>query len=245
MNYCPNCGHDIRGKNAQEVVSYAGERVPSSYGYPAGYRPKPLDLQIQILRAEFPKLGSYDKAAAAKAPPAIMEGVFAIPRWETVAPTYGEAVELVIAKIAARRAVCNYREGQLGPDRLKESVRKVEMTAKLREAQKGHDILAVPAQFGLRYRGCSVRCARELFADNEFGLGAYEVGIMVLTHSERFTAYEDLFADCPGDEYAPESDAGFTAAPCWHFYDGGLGFGTCDVDDAHPVCGSASAALPE
>jgi len=50
---------------------------------------------------------------------------------------------------------------------------------------KHHDILVVPAQFGLRHRGRSVRRVREVMNANEFGLGVFAIGIMLLTHPER------------------------------------------------------------
>ena len=51
--------------------------------------------------------------------PANAEGWFAIPKWQTFTPTYGEAVEKVLAKVNETRTFKNWREGGLGPDHLK------------------------------------------------------------------------------------------------------------------------------
>ena len=51
--------------------------------------------------------------------PANVEGWFAIPKWQTFTPTYGEAVEKVLAKVNETRTFKNWREGGLGPDYLK------------------------------------------------------------------------------------------------------------------------------
>lgn len=65
------------------------------------------------------------------------------------------------------------------------------------------DILIIPAQLGMMYRGSSMRRAQEIFSKKEFGFGAFEVGITILTHSDRFVCQEDLGVGCPGDKYIP------------------------------------------
>ncbi|MBU0624750.1 hypothetical protein KKF05_00220 [Patescibacteria group bacterium] len=107
------------------------------------------------------------------------------------------------------------------------------------------DILVVPAQFGLRHRGRSVRRAREVFMANEFGLGAFAIGIMLLTHPEREVQWEQLHVDCAGDEFAPEAGGGFSGAPLFRFSGGGVGFSARWFDDAYEFCGSASAFLSQ
>ncbi len=115
----------------------------------------------------------------------------------------------------------------------------------LGEAQKGFDTLVVPAQFGIRHRGRSVRRARETFTANEFGLGPFETGCMLLTHPERLEDYDDLWPDCAGSEYAPGEDGDFSGAPYFYFGDGEVGFGTSWVGHAREGFGSASAFLSQ
>lgn len=238
---------DIEASIARLSVSnrFANEEVSSTYGYPSGYRRNDLVPQSNRLRELLPGIGFVDEKAAAKPLPEGMEGCFAIPRWERIAPTYGQAVEKVLSLIGSRRPFYNYRQGALGPQHLRQHERSAMMWAKIGAAQKDYDILAVPAQFGLLHRGRSVRRSREVFAANEFGLGAFATACMLLTHPERLVKYEDLWIDCAGDEYAPEAGGDFASAPCWYFSGGGLKFRSSGVDRAYSSFGSASAALPE
>ena len=225
------------------INMYADEEVPSTYGYLSGYKPKSVAEQMVALKAIFPKLESFDESAVAKELLAGAEGNFLIPRWQELAPTYGEAVELVLAALKKSRngRFVNYRENQLGPDRLRESAKKSDMFQKLGNEQTGHNVLVVQAQFGLRHRGKSVRRARVVMGGNECGLGAFEIGIMLLTHPDRLANYDDLYVDCSGDEYAPGADGVFSSAPSFFFGGGGLEFDTRDVDYPHDYYGSASA----
>lgn len=226
---------------------FADEEVESSYGYLSGYRkPKGITEQTNILRQLIPGIGFADEKFAEQPLPPNAEGWFAIPRWQSVGKTYEEALQKVLDLIKQQRgSFYNYCEGQLGEQylrRLERSAKKLEI---LGEAQKGYDILVVAAQFGLRHRGRSVRRAREVFMANEFGLGAFEIACMILTHQDRLANYDDLWIDCAGDEYAPDADGRFSRAPYFYFSDGEVWFGTCYVDDASEHYGSASAFLPQ
>lgn len=225
---------------------FADEEVASNYVYPSGYKVRGITEQTNRLRELFSGIGTANEKLAEQSLPPHAEGWFAIPRWEKIAPTYNAAVEKVLALVAASRKFYNYRKGQLGPDHLRQRARKVKMLQTLGEQQKDHDILVVPTQFGLRHRGRSVRRAREVFVANEFGLGAYEVGIMLLTHPDRLVHVDNLWIDCPGDEYHdPDVVRPFSFAPRFHFCDGRLGFGGYWVDRAHDGYGSASGFLPQ
>jgi len=139
----------------------------------------------------------------------------------------------------------NYREGKIGAKYLRQHERTAKKLEALAEQQKGYDILVVAAQFGLRHRGRSVRRAREVFTANEFGLGAFEIGCMLLTHPERLQNYDDLWIDCAGDEYAPAADGDFSFAPFFYFDGGRVEFGSSWFDDAYDDFGSASGFLPQ
>ena len=230
---------------------YTDEEVESKYGYLSGYKPKPIAEQIRRLRELFPELkdATYDEPIAARPLPEGSEGWFAIPRWERLSKAYGEGVQEVLAMIAKtlNGKFVNYREGQTGPEYLRQHVKTEKMFQKLVDEQSGHDILVVPAQFGLRHRGESVRRAREVFTANEFGLGAFAVGIMLLTHPERLQDSNDLWIDCAGDEFAPDVGGRFTLAPCFGFALFRVGlveFYTRWVGIAYDVYGSASGFLP-
>jgi hypothetical protein len=226
---------------------FASEQVASRYGYLSGYKPRPVAEQLATLRQLFPELGTASETIASGEVPQGAEGWFAIPDWRKLAPTYGEAVEKVLVALAKTRGgkFVNYRAGELGPDRLRQSAKSVAAFQKLEGEQKGHDVLVVAAQFGLRHRGRSIRRARAVMGGGEFGLGAFTLGIMLLTHPDRLQHQDDLWIDCAGDEYAPEAGGHFVSAPFFHFYGGKLEFAANHVDVAHVCYGSASGFSPQ
>lgn len=227
---------------------FKDEETESSYGYLSGYKPKGITEQTNRLRELFPGIGYADEKLVEGALPPNAEGWFAIPKWEKIAPTYNEAVQKVLDMIKQTRngKFYNYRDGQLGPERLRQMAKTAGVFQKLGDEQKDHDILVVPAQFGIRHRGRSVRRAREVFASNEFGLGAFAISIMILTHPERLMNYDDLWIDCSGDEYDdPGSDVRFDSAPCFYFSDGGVKFDTGWFGLASDFYGSASGFVPQ
>jgi len=226
---------------------FAGEETESNYGYLSGYKPKGITEQTNRLRELFPGIGYADEKLAEQDLPPNAEGWFAIPRWEKIAPTYGEAVQKVLDLIKQTRngAFYNYREGQLGPQYLRQSQKASRAFQKLGDEQKDYDILVVPAQFGLHHRGRSVRRAREVMNASEFGLGAFAIEIMILTHLERLQHHDDLWIDCAGDEFAPDADGDFSGAPVFFFVGGGVRFRAGWFDRARGYCGSASAFLSQ
>jgi hypothetical protein len=229
-------------KDLSVTDKYKDEEVESSYVYPKGFTLKGMTEQTNRLRELFPGIGFANEKLAEGQLPQHAEGWVAIPKWQTLGATYQEALEKVLAKIAETRTdgFQNYREGELGPDYLRQNERTKAAFDKLAGEQEGFDILVVPAQFGLRHRGRSVRRAREVFQANEFGFGAFAVAIMILLHPERFGKYEDLCVDCAGDEYAPGAVGDFSRAPVFGWGGGELEFGAGWADDAIDDFGSVS-----
>lgn len=225
---------------------FADEEVDSNFTYPPEYRDvKGIAEQINILCELFLGLGFVDEKVTALPLPKHAEGWFAIPRWQNIAPTYDEALEKVLALIASRRTFYSYRQGKLAAKYLRQHARTEKMLRQIGDQQKDFDILVVAAQFGLRFRGKSVRRGRVLFEKNEFGLGAFAIGIMLLTHPERLVRWEQLHVDCAGDEYSPEADGGFVCAPLFRFGDGEVEFNTDWSDNAYAGYGSASGFLAQ
>jgi len=144
---------------------FADEEVESAFKYPPEYKgPKGIAEQTSILRGLFPGLGFADEKVTALPLPKHAEGWFAIPRWQNIAPTYGEAVEKVLALIeSSGRKFYNYRRGKLAAKYLRQHVRTEKFLRHVGDQQKDFDILVVAAQFGLRWRGKSVRRGRVLF----------------------------------------------------------------------------------
>lgn len=228
---------------------YKNEEVASSYGYLSGYqKPKSITEQTNILRQIFPGIGFADERVALREVPKHAEGWFAIPKWQTIAPTYAEAVRKVLDAIKKARngKFYNYRDGQITNERLRQSAKAETMFQKLGDEQKDHDILVMAAQFGLRHRGRSVRRAREVMQANECGLGAFAVGIMILTHPERLSHYDDLWIDCAGDEFDdPGAGGRFDHAPFFYFLGGRVRFDAGWCGSAFGIYGSVSAFVPQ
>ena len=160
------------------------------------------------------------------------------------AEQYCEAVKLVHTKLADSRSFTNYRNGEIVPSKLRQHARTVDFLEHL-EAEQTGDILIIAVQYGMRHRGKSVRRARETFASNEFGLGAFAIGCMALVHSERYVRWKELDTDCAGDEFAPVADGDFSESPLFDFDGGGLGFGTGGVSCADDGYGSVSGFVPQ
>jgi hypothetical protein len=224
------------------------EEVGSSYGYMSYYRPKGIAEQITRLKELFPELGNADAERADQPLPPNAEGWFAIPRWEKISRTYNEAVEKVLAMIKQTHngRFYNYREGKLGPNCLHQHERTVEMLKELDDQQAGHSILIVPAQFGFRHRGRSVRRACEVFNASEFGLGAFAVAVCLLTHPKRLQHCFDLGIHCAGDEYDNLNNHDrFSHAPFFRFRGGEVEFDVYRFDRANGRYGSASGFVSQ
>lgn len=237
---------------------YANEEVRSNYAYPKEYKgPKPIADQIKAIAKILDLDPSQALSNARNLPelPGGAEGWFAIPSVgalgkkhfpEVTDPVemYCQAVQLVHQKIAASRSFYNYLEGQITPAQLRVHTRTAHALDLIVETQKG-DILIVAAQLGLRHRGKSVRRAREVFMQNEFGLGSLAVGSIVLTHPERLVHWEELDMDCSGDEFAPEADGVFSLSPHLDSDGSEVEFGKGFVDRLYDNFGSVSGFLSQ
>ena len=233
---------------------YADEEVASNYGYLSGYvKPVGIEDQIDILRSHWPSLnpdgairymhGIYPSLRF----PEWVEGPFALIRPGFFSEAYGEEFEEVLRALAKARGgkFVNYRGGQLGPKYLRQSTGTLAMTNRIVAEQPGSVILVVSEQFGIRHRGKSVRRAREVFVGSEFGEGAKNVGTMILTNPIRLQHLDDLWLDCPGDEYSPDAGGSFDSAPFFKFSGGKVGFGTLWVACPGEGYGSVSGSLPQ
>jgi hypothetical protein len=222
---------------------YLDEDVGSNRGYPPNYRVRPIEAQVTELKKIFPMLGSCQEKLARKP---LLEGAeawFAIPRWQALAPTYNEAVEIVLEVLGKRRKLQNRIAGRLGPTYLRQSER-AKLAAKiLADQQQGNDILVVAAQSGMRHRGCSARRARVRMAGNEFGAGVYAVACMLLTHPERLSSEDALMIDCGGDEYSMRGDYTFDRVPLFDYDIAGIEFSIFYDDRSRNLWGSPSGFL--
>ncbi len=225
------------------AIACAQQIQAGGIDYPDTYTLRPLAEQQAVLLKHFPQLKKMN--VKLPEPPDGAEGYFAIPRWQRIAPTYGQALSRVFAALAKSRGgdFHDYRNGKLGARFLRQEKHSKSGWDRLAARQRG-DIVAVPAQFGQRYRGKSANDARKMFEDNQFGLGAYHVAIMLLTHPERLSTGSELWLYAPGDEYSYDGKGQFDFAPLFYFRGDEIGFDVIFAGGAYDVYGSVSGILP-
>jgi hypothetical protein len=222
---------------------YKDEEVGSNRVYPPTYKVRPVEAQVTELRKVFPFLGGCMEKLGRKP---LLEGAeawFAIPRWQALAPTYNEAVEMVLGVLATRRKFQNRIIGHMGPAYLRQSERTRLAEKILSDQQQGNDFLVIAAQAGMLRRGCSARRARVAMAGNEFGLGAFAVACMLLTHPERLSAEDTLMIDCGGDEYSVRGDYVFDRVPLFDYDISGVEFSIFYDDRSRNLWGTPSGFL--
>jgi hypothetical protein len=215
---------------------YPLEEVRSHHSYNSRYAPKELSEQCRELSSCFPSLNPGTLHATPLPLPCVAENWFAIPRFETIGATYHEAVETVL-QVLSKRSVrfTNRRAGKLGHGHLRQSALKL---AAFDKALRGGDIYLIPAQFGLRHRGRSARRTHEVFLENEFPLGIYEVAFMLLTHPERLMHVKDLWIACTGDECNDgASHSHFEFCPYFYCAHGPLELGFQRIEDFRACIG--------
>ena len=222
---------------------YKDEEVGSNRVYPPTYKVRPVEAQVTELRKLFPSLGSCQEKLARRGLPEGAEAWFAIPRWQALASTYNEAVEIMVGVLAAKRRFSNRIAGKLGAMYLRQAERSALAEKILAEQQEGNDILVVGAQAGMLHRGSSARRTRVAMAGNEFGLGVFSFGCMLLTHPERLSTGDTLMIDCGGDQYSVRGDYTFDRVPLFDFDMAGIEFSIFYEDRARNLWGTPTGFL--
>jgi hypothetical protein len=160
-----------------------------------------------------------------------------------LAPTYNEAVETVLGVLASRRRFSNRIAGRLGEKYLRQTERSTLGEKILADQQSGSDIMVVAAQAGMLHRGSSARRTRMALAGNEFCLGVFAIGCMLLTHPERLSSGDSLMIDCGGDEYSPRADYTFDRVPLFDFDLSGIELSIFYEDRARNLWGTPTGFL--
>jgi len=222
---------------------YRDEEVGSNRVYPPTYRVRPIEAQVAELRRAFPGVSSCLEKLARRELPEKAEGWFAIPRWQAAGATYNEAVERVLGALASKRRFSNRIAGRLGEIYLRQTERSKLAEKILAEQQPGNDLLVVAAQAGMLHRGSSARRTRVAMAGNEFGLGVFAFGCMLLTHPERLSSAEALMIDCGGDEYSVRGDYTFDRVPLFDYDMAGIEFSIFYADRARNLWGTPTGFL--
>jgi hypothetical protein len=220
---------------------YQEEETISRREYPPTYKVRPIEAQVSALREAFPSLGACVEKLARNQIPEEAEAWFAIPRWQAVAPTYCEAVQMAVAVLESKRRFSNRLTGNLEEKFLRQSQRTILAERLVASQQPASDILVLAAQFGLRHRGCSARRARVVMASHEFGLGAFALACMLITHPERLSLIDTLMIDCSGDEYSLRADTVFDRVPLFDYDLGGVEFSVFYEDRARNLWGTPTA----
>ena len=222
---------------------FKDEEVGSNRVYPPAYRVRPVEAQVTELRKLFPALGSCMEKLARKPLPAGAEAWFAIPRWQALAPTYNEAVALMLEVLASKRKFSNRIIGKLGATFLRQTERSKLAEKILAEQQQDNDFVVVGAQAGMLHRGSSARRTRVAIAGNEFGLGVFAIGCILLTHPERLSTGDTLMIDCSGDEYSARGDYTFDRVPLFDYDIAGIEFSIFYEDRARNLWGTPTGFL--
>jgi hypothetical protein len=222
---------------------YKDEQAPSNRVYPPTYRVRPVEAQVTELRKVFPSLGSCQERLARRPLPEGAEAWFAIPRWQALASTYNEAVEMLLEILTSKRRFSNRIIGKLGETYLRQTERSKLAVTILGEQQEGSDILVVGAQAGMRHRGSSARRTRVSMAGNEYALGVFAIGCILLTHPERLSTGDALMIDCGGDEYSVRGDYTFDRVPLFDYDMAGIEFSIFYEDRARNLWGTPTGFL--
>ena len=172
------------------------------------------------------------------------EAWFAIPRWQALAPTYNEAVEMVLGVLATKRKFQNRIVGRLGPTYLRQS----------RALQAGGKDSGRSAA-GQRHSGggrAGRHAASRLLGPPHprapwpamsLALGVFAVACMLLTHPERLSTEDTLMIDCGGDEYSVRGDYTFDRVPLFDYDIAGIEFSIFYEDRSRNLWGTPTGFL--
>lgn len=160
--------------------------------------------------------------------------------WSKIAPTYAQAVQKRLDELKASRPFYNWREGQIDDNHLRETKEKLKGMKTV--TKKG--IVTIEVQLGHKWKGKSVEYVRKYYTEGEIGLGAYEMATILLINPAILKSNNDLFIDCPGDEWS-YNDGDFSECPYFSFGDGEAEFRSYGVSSASGYFGSASGFVPQ
>lgn len=242
-------------KSAVESNPYANKRVEQAKYYPKGWKiPDVVALKertsdifsgIDLTRVD-DLAASCDRIASA-------DGISVIPkiayfgRFFGISDPYGsgysQIVEHVLYLVSKSGPFYNCCESKLGERciRLDEEVKTL---LRQKEEETPGNVLVLPFNFGSIYAGFAPRNARwEAMHNNQLPLGAAQIGSLLLTMPERLIACENLFIDCPADEYNWDTDGEWSRCTCFSFAGGEVRFATSEAGCTCSISGSVVAFL--
>lgn len=221
-----------------------------------------IEEQSRRLMHLFPGLGRTNvgitEEVIAKAHlPRFAEGWFAIPNWrerpDIFGVTYGEACAKALNALAQNyffkgRPFTNGLSNVDSSEILFETSGKQRAMGLLRHFQRDPDILVIPGQLGDTRADISVDEARKGFLGEEFGLGTFEIAIILALHPERFTHYTNLWMLAAGDDYNNPlgygSFSGLDRTPCFLMFLSSVVAETFRRDERHADYGIPTGFSP-
>ncbi len=197
INDTPGLSHLIASFIDENRSTGKFDRASVRY-YLSGYtNPKEVGEQADMLHRLFQNLTPVKRKFIEGPKHPLSEGRFVIPRWQSVATTYSIAVEkvLVLLKEAYGGTLWAdlhpYEFGSLSEKCIRQSEQSVKAWEQIECQQEQSDLLVIPAQFGFRHHDRSADEANRVMKADEFSLGAFAVGCMLLTHPKRLQVYHD------------------------------------------------------
>lgn len=168
--------------------------------YPRCYHPKDLWKQIEIIN-KFVSIEvneNFIERIMEVGLPDGAEALFVVPKMKE---SYARETKQALTFLEEQRRF--YSHIEVGQKKIRREDKTLRSLNVLSTAQKdAGDIIIIPGQFGINHLNKSVDLVRKEMAPNEFGLGAYEVAWMMITHKERENSINGVHVDCPGDTYA-------------------------------------------
>jgi len=193
-------------------------------------------------------LGVADTGIALRSLPPGAEAWFAIPRWQCFAPTYGQALKILL-NIFSRLypgVFHNWRnewqEAQFPPKYFRQHSKNIEAFNIIKGQQRGCDILVIACQFGLKHVGESAeKC--QCLSFPVFPLDPFTVVCKLLLYPFCFKDRNALWIDCPGVECSERGNGDFLLTPYIGFDDGKVVLGTHYNRYQNDFCGPATGIL--
>lgn len=229
---------------------WAGEEGCKKYGYPVGYeKPNTLEEQYKVLLKHFPVLQGkmYNLEFENKVLHEKAEGNFLYFDWRIIDSTYCGALQkfLVEYRKSLNDDLINHYSREFDSSDLRQIERTAKFLDTIKEQQKDYEILVIPAQFGYLHKGYLANKERASFADNEFCLGPFEVGLMLLTHPGRLVHNSNLRIVCQGGETSLFRGWKWENSPIFYYQGGLVSFGGIPNWDIWWNIGSATAFTPK
>lgn len=189
-------------------------KVPSSHVYPPNYHgAKPIGWQINEVSKKFGVNGNKAQkyAKTLTAPPEGFE-YFAIPRYQVLGihckpyeNEYGVALKALFDLIPREHSFIFYEKNMEQYLKIKDRTQKG--IKQLERKQPDSDIIILPVNLGMKYRGFANLLSESLFEYNEAGIWSFAMGTIVgITHPELASTCKYLSTYCSGEsnsDYVP------------------------------------------